>query len=386
MDYLEENGHFGTIVLDEAHYIKGRSIRAKSTIEISGMAPRVYCLTGTPLLNRPIELFNILKAIGHYLGKNRTEYAYRYCGAFWMIQFQDRSSNRKFFTTQDKAKFYYGSKQYRQTLRFLDESGATNLDELRKNLKGCMQRIRKEDVLNLPPKIIDVQEVEMNNLQRREYDNAWDNYLDFLRANPPEDTTIENIMATRQLVEITKLKQICSRAKIDRIVSDSLNAIEQNNKVIIFSQYTDTIDYIAKGLREEKIQVATLKGENDQSERQEAVDQFQTNPKVMAFVANIKAAGVGITLSKGSIVIFADMDWSPEVHTQAEDRAHRIGTTGTVNVHYYICKNTIEEDIVEILTYKKQIVQEVIDGTKKRVETGSAVHDFLKRMNDRARL
>ena len=97
-------------------------------------------------------------------------------------------------------------------------------------------------------------------------------------------------------------------------------------------------------------------------ERQEAVDGFQNKDDIMVFVANIKAGGVGITLTAASQVIFADMDWSPEIHRQAEDRAHRIGQTGTVNVYYYVMEKTIEEDIVDVLTQKQETIGTLTGG------------------------
>lgn len=115
--------------------------------------------------------------------------------------------------------------------------------------------------------------------------------------------------------------------------------------------------------------------------RQKSVDAFQNDTETKVFIANIKAGGVGINLTRASIVIFADMDWSPEIHSQAEDRAHRIGTTGTVNVYYYVVKDTIEEEIVKMLQEKKGIIQEVMEGKRKKTEIGSIIKDIIKTLN-----
>ena len=153
-----------------------------------------------------------------------------------------------------------------------------------------------------------------------------------------------------------KLKQVCSMAKVETIIEDIQEAVDSGEKVIVFSQYTKTIDEIVKGMEKNKIGVVKLTGSSKMDERQESIDKFQNDDKTKVFVANIKAGGVGITLTKASIVIFADMEWSPETHNQAMDRAHRIGQTGTVNVYYYIAKGTIEEDIMEVLESKKEIM------------------------------
>lgn len=359
-------GEIKTLILDEAHYIKGKSQRAKAAVALSQEVEQMYCLTGTPLLNRPIELWNMLVAIQHPITLEkgaRTRFSKIYCGGFLKVIPPTRY--RKF------------------AIRFWSEDGATNLNELRRKLKGFMLRRKKKEVLDLPPKIIDVMEVELESEQRKMYENAWDAYLDFLSNNPPEYTTIDNILATRQLVEVQKLKQVCSQAKVGRIVADTLNAIEQDEKVIIFSQYVATIDQLKEKLTAAKIKVVTLTGSTKPADRQKVVDDFQNKEDVKVFIANIKAGGVGITLTEASIVMFADMDWSPEIHSQAEDRAHRIGQTGTVNVYYYVAKDTIEEDIIELLAKKKSIVQEVIDGTKERVSQKSVLGEFIKRMSEK---
>jgi len=362
-----------TIILDEAHYIKGKSMRAKLVIEMCQRKEikRVYALTGTPIMNRPIELFNILKAIEHPLGEKRSFYSKRYCGAYLRVLKNGR--------------------------RFMDEKGATNLGELRSLIKRSIIRRKKEEVLDLPDKIISVMESPMDRDWRIEYDNAWDNYLLFLAEYPTPEKDIDNIMMARQLVELQKLKQVCSYSKVDRIVADISNAIDQGEKIIVFTQYTKTLEQIAEKVRKlkinettsyiksnmTKVECVTLSGKDTMFKRQIAIDQFQTRDETKVFVANIKAGGVGLNLTAGSIVMFADMDWSPEVHSQAEDRAHRIGQNSMVNVYYYMVPETIEEDIIGLLIEKKKIIDEILDGKKDKITKTSVAEEFLRRMSQR---
>lgn len=344
-------GKLNAGIIDEAHYIKGnKTIRSKTTLEIVGNLTKVYALTGTPIMNRPIELFNLLKAIKHPLGRARTVYAKRYCGAYM------------------KTIILKGGR----ILRFFDESGATHLEELREFTRDSILRRMKKDVLNLPPKIIQVQVVELSKESRKEYDEAFDRYVEWIANNPELGKSIDGIMDARHLVELIKLKQVCSRAKIARIVSDIRSAIDQDQKVIVFSQFTGTIMAIRDELMQQKrgtryddakepILSVTLTGQDGMDSRQRSVDMFQSGP-AKVFIANIKAGGVGITLTAGTQVKFADMEWSPELHSQAEDRAHRIGQSGTVNIDYYIAADTIEEDIVDILEKKRAIISELMNG------------------------
>lgn len=348
---LRDAGYIDTAICDEAHYIKGaKTRRAKATLEIVEGLEYIFMLTGTPLMNRPAELFNLLRAIRHPLGKARTTFTRRYCGAY--LKTIPRRGG---------------------VIRFWDESGATHLDELREFTKDVILRRTKKEVLDLPAKIVSVQVTALPQEHKKQYDTAFDDYIEFLSNNPWTGKDVENVLTAKHLVELIKLKQICSRAKLDRMVEDIRSAINQGEKVIVFSQFTGTIMELQKRLQEAKkasaygdaeeaIKSVILTGQSSSEERQAAVDAFQNDPETKVFIGNIKAAGVGITLTAASIVMFADMEWSPALHDQAEDRAHRIGQTGTVNVYYYVIEDTVEEDIVDLLQQKKSIIQDVVEG------------------------
>ncbi len=347
-DWLSEKikvGDIETVIFDEAHYVKDtKALRTKAALAIAEHAKRVYCLTGTPVMNRPIELFSLLRAIKHPLAWStekpistlRRDYGKRYCGAYF-------------------HKLGYSGRG------FWDEKGATRIPELKELIKDSFLRRTKEEVLDLPEKLISTVSCEMSSEWSREYETAWDKYLEWV-ASHPEGKDLSNILSAQALVELMKLKQVCSRAKIARIVADIENAVEQGEKVIVFSQFTETIGRIAMELRERKIGTVTLTGSDDMEARQISVDNFQNNPETKVFVANIKAGGVGLNLTAASIVMFADMDWSPQIHNQAMDRAHRIGQKGTVNVYFYILEGTIEEDIMDVLSAKQETIGTLTGG------------------------
>lgn len=366
---MKEQGVIDTAICDEAHYIKGaKTIRAKTTLEVIDGMEYVFMLTGTPLMNRPAELFNLLKAINHPLGRARTTFTRRYCGAYLK-------------TIPMKGRI----------IRFWDESGATHLEELREFTKDSILRRTKKEVLDLPPKLVSVQLTQLPKEYKAKYDTAFDDYIEFLSNNPWTGKDVENILTAKHLVELIKLKQICSEAKLDRIVEDIRSAVNQGQKVIVFSQFTNTIMTLKKKLEESKkasqygdaeeaIKSVTLTGADGMDARQKSVDAFQKDPDTKVFIGNIKAAGVGITLTEASIVMFADMEWSPELHSQAEDRAHRIGQTGTVNIYYYVIEDTVEEDIVDLLEQKRTIIKDVVEGSpaerwSKEMERISQIQD-----------
>lgn len=370
--------NFGTAIIDEAHYIKSsKSIRSKAVVElVSGRIDNVFLLTGTPILNRPEELYMLLKAISHPLGNNWHSYVMRYCGAYW------RETGRK--------KFNKLTGQY-EPLRFLDVSGATNLQELHKELSKVYLR-RTKDVLGdkLPSKIIANIPVELSAQHRRLYNGAWDSYMDYLDNNPiifsdlteeERQEKIDNIIMTKHLVELQKLKQVVSTAKISKVVEDVEQYIENDEKIIIFTQYTASLEELKKQLDKLSIKSVVLHGSTSQEDRQKAIDSFQHDSEVKVFIGNLRAAGVGITLTAASTVMFLDMEFTPALHQQAEDRAHRIGQSRQVNVYYYIAKNTIEEHIVELLDRKNKIIKSILEGENERARQVNVAAELIKRLS-----
>ena len=344
MPYIQKL-NVGTVILDECHFIKGPSIRSRLSLGICKYADRVYLLTGTPIMNRPEELFNLLKALDHELATGTyawITYIKRYCNAY-----QRMGRGRTFWDTR----------------------GSSNIPELKEKIATIFLRREKKDVLDLPPKLKSKIVIEMDRQWKARYERAWDDYMEFLRQNPPDN--LNNIIEARHLVELQKLKQVCSKAKIDRIIEDTENMIDGGEKVIIFTQYTETLTRLYNGLK--KYGVTGISGQTPSDQRMANVDKFQNDPACMVFIGNTKAAGIGITLTAASKVIFADMLWSPTEHWQAEDRAHRIGTKQTLNVYYYLAKDTVEEDIMDLLEAKAKLIEALTSGTQTKRSRGQGV-------------
>lgn len=338
-------------IYDEAHYIKNsKTIRTKAALKLAKNQEIVYLLTGTPVLNRPEELFTLLQAIGHPLGKSWYSYVLRYCAGHF----------REF---RKKVQLPSGRYEYK-LVKFLDTGGASHLDELAVKISDSYLRRTKEELGDkLPAKIVDTIKMELPDEYKKKYASAWQTYIDYL-TNDPDGvslTKLINAEMTRHLIELGKLKQITSQGKLDRIVEDVVDIVEQGEKVLIFTQYTETVRLLKEKLQAKKIKTVSLTGSDDMRARTKAVDELQ-NGTTPVFIGNTKAAGVGLTLTAASTVLFADMEWTPALNEQAEDRAHRIGQTNLVNVHYYIATGTVDEDIAELLGVKRKIIDKILSG------------------------
>ena len=336
---------FDLIIIDEAHYIKNaQAQRTKLINDITKSVDRLWLLTGTPMTSRPIDYFNLLSLIDSPVAKNWMAYVIRYCAGF-----QFKVGPRKIWNVQ----------------------GASNLEELRDRTVGLTLRRLKENVLDLPDKIITPVYLR---LKSKVYEEVMGDYYNWYEKNPEESKSL-----TVQFTKLTKVRQIIADEKIAQTIEIAENIIEQDKKVIIFCNFTDSLNKITEHFGKAAVK---LDGSMSKVERQFSVDQFQENEKVKVFVGNIKAAGVGITLTSAEAVIFNDLSFLPSDHAQAEDRAYRYGQKNNVLVYYPIFENTIEGIIYDILHNKKQVIATVMGDNQ---NTADAAEEILKRINEMRR-
>jgi SWI/SNF-related matrix-associated actin-dependent regulator 1 of chromatin subfamily A len=333
---------FDLIIIDEAHYIKNaQAQRTKLINDITKSVDRLWLLTGTPMTSRPIDYFNLLSLIDSPVAKNWMAYVIRYCAGF-----QFKVGPRKIWNVQ----------------------GASNLEELRDRTSGLTLRRLKENVLDLPDKIITPVYLR---LKSKVYEEVMGEYYNWYEKNPEESKSL-----TVQFTKLTKVRQIIADEKISQTIEIAENIIEQDKKVIIFCNFTDSLNKITEHFGKSAVK---LDGSMSKVERQFSVDQFQENDKIKVFVGNIKAAGVGITLTSGEAAIFNDLSFLPSDHAQAEDRAYRYGQKNNVLVYYPIFENTIEGIIYDILNNKKQVIATVMGDNQSTTDTAE---EILKRINE----
>jgi predicted RNA-binding Zn ribbon-like protein len=137
------------------------------------------------------------------------------------------------------------------------------------------------------------------------------------------------------------------------------DCVDAGQKVVVFTAYTGVVDTLLERFGPTAVRIT---GTDSAEAREQAVQRFQNDDAVRVFVGNIHAAGTGITLTAASHVVFNDLDWVPANHWQAEDRAYRIGQTGTVNVHYQVASGTIDEFVQGVLETKTALISAVVDG------------------------
>ena len=335
--------NFDLVILDEAHMIS--NVQAQRTKIINHFAKkvnRVWLLTGTPMTSRPMNYYNLLNLIESPVAQNWKAYAIRYCQGY-----QFSAGKRKVWNV----------------------SGASNLEELRDRTSKQILRRLKEEVLDLPDKIITPVYLK---LKSKEYENLMGEYYDWYDKNPDESTSL-----TVQFSKLMKVRKVIANEKVKQTIEFAENILEQGKKIIIFTNFTDTLQTIYQHFGK---QAVYLDGSCSNAVRQQAVDQFQNNEKITVFVGNLKAAGVGLTLTAAEVVIMNDLSFVPAEHSQAEDRAYRYGQKSNVLVYYPIFENTIEGAIYNILNKKKQIIRTVM-GDQIQENVGDVAEEILNMIN-----
>lgn len=316
------NYGFDLVVMDEAHYIQNvKANRTKIANSIAKKVGNVWLLTGTPMTSRPMNYYNLLDLVDSPVAENWMAYAIRYCAGY---------------------QFSVGPK------KVWNVTGASNLEELRDRTKPQVLRRLKEDILDLPEKIITPVYLK---LKSRDYEKLMGEYYDWYNSSE------ESTSLTIQFSKLMKVRQVIAEGKIKDTIELAQNIVDQGKKVIIFTNFTDTLNKLTDAFPKVSVK---LDGKMSKPQRQHSVDEFQNNDKIKVFVGNLKAAGVGITLTEAEAVIMNDLSFVPSDHSQAEDRAYRYGQKFSVSVYYPIFENTIEGVIYDILSKKKNIFETVM--------------------------
>lgn len=316
-------------IFDEAHYMKTRGTRRTKAVFLKGgVASKCmykWFLTGTPVLNRPVELYPMLKAaapevLGAFTGFE--SFARRYCGGFF-----------------DGFQFV--------------AKGATNTEELNASLTKnfMLRRLKKDHLKELPDKqyqIIDVEakDKETKDLLSREF--TWSK----------QDVDYQKDLATGG-AELALLRHELARKKVPAAIEHLKNMLDEVEKIVVFGYHKDIIESLKDGLKNFKPVVIT--GDTASIKRQEIVDAFQKDPETRVFIGQITAAGTGITLTASSRVVFVESSWVPGEIDQATDRCHRFGQKDSVLVQFLVIAGSLEEHQLRKVVDKKKTIEKIVD-------------------------
>lgn len=352
---------FDLIIADECHYAKNP--KAKRSIALYALeARRRVFLTGTPITNRPVELQPIAAALDSENFGNFWGYAKRYCDA-------------------------------RNTGYGWDFSGASHLDELQDKLRRTImvRRLKSEVLKELPAKRRQIVEIDANGLtshvsKEARAAEAIEARLIQLRAaveiakTESEETyraAVDNLKeeSSAAFTELSKLRHETALLKVPKVIDHINNLLDgqENYKVVVFAHHKDVV---ADLMAEFGSKAVAVVGDTPMDARQAAVDSFQNDSKIQIFVGSIRAAGVGLTLTASSHVIFAEMDWTPANMSQAEDRCHRIGQVNSVLVQHLVLDGSLDVKFARTLVSKQAVIDRALDAEISETETEETVTEI----------
>lgn len=338
---LTQNGQIEMVAIDEIHKCKNPSSQQGKAILQVNPETRI-AMTGTPLMNTPLDLYIVLKWLGF-----------------------------------EKHSFYQFKKHYCIMGGYggYEVVGYKNLGELQSNLESLMLRRLKKDALDLPEKLHSIEYVEMSSKQAKVYNEVKQEIKEQIDKIKVSNNPLAQLIRLRQATGFTGIlsSQIKESAKLDRLEEIVEELVENGEKAIIFSNWTDMTGPTMERLK--RFNPAIITGETKDRKKQQ--ERFMTDSRCKVIIGTIGAMGTGLTLTAASTVIFLDSPWNRANKEQAEDRAHRIGTASNVNIITLVCKDTIDERIEELIYKKGAMADALVDG---KVDLNkSEIIDYLLR-------
>jgi SWI/SNF-related matrix-associated actin-dependent regulator 1 of chromatin subfamily A len=321
---------FNVLILDEAHYLKNsRAKRTKTVYSHNGLADnavRVWLMTGTPVLNRPVEIFPMLR---RFMPERLGKYA-------------DYMAFTKRFCSGYQGKWGW------------DDTGASHLEELASYLDGFMLRRLKKDVMkDLPDKIF----------QKIVFDAPTAAVKSLVKKEKAE-------FKEEMFGAFSSLRQEMGLAKLPMVVEHLTNLLEETDKVIVFAHHRKVLETLRARLKD--YNPVLLYGGLTAQQKQRVIDDFVTDRNKRVFLGQIDAAGIGIDgLQKvANTVVFAEISWVPGQIKQAIDRCHRIGQVNKVLVQFLMMKGGIDEQIYDSLSSKSTVIKKIMVSNLVAKEVG----------------
>lgn len=320
--------NFDLVIIDECHKLsKKGSIKydviydflTRSKIE------NVYLLTGTPMTNRPINLYYVLLLIQHEITKDYDYFVTRYCGGKKIF---NRQLNREILLT----------------------GGATNLEELSEKIKNSYIRRLKKDIPGMIGKELHEIYYDLTPEEREEYEQLWEEY-----ENAQYD--LGKTELNKELTEGIILRQFTSKAMVKRTIAFANDFIEDDQKVFITCCFDNEIDALKEYYGDKAV---VYRGGMTNKQKDKAESEFMNNKKVMVFIGNLLAAGVGLSLVVSNICIYNSFNYVPSDVIQVQDRINRLNSTKKAEVYFQLFNDTISENVYQTVIKKSMNIDATI--------------------------
>jgi SWI/SNF-related matrix-associated actin-dependent regulator 1 of chromatin subfamily A len=332
-----------TVIADEAHRLANMGTAwTQHFHQIAAAAERVLCLSGTPIRNRPLDLFSLLLAVKQVRLQEQSYFKVRYNGG--------------------KLKDIYIAGGRGKTRKVWEYTGATHVEELKEFCAPFFIRRTKQEVLkDLPPILRTHLMVDITT--SKEYREALQEFREWMASDGRTSGQ------QTHLVRINKLRQLSARGKVEATQEQIEDAVSAGKKAVVFCSFLDPLHLLANRYTPQKH--ILLEGAVSARERTEMIERFQRDPECQVAVVSLDAGGEGVTLTAADTCIFMDLPWLPAKIAQGEGRLSRIGQRNTVNSLFILGHGTVDEALARVLRTKADVVE-------KFLEEGAALGFVLK--------
>lgn len=361
---------FDLIIIDEAHRLSNTTSGIYKIV--SDLVKRsnpigIYELSGTPITNRPINFYNLLKIIGNQLADDWKYYVENYCDGRFFYNRKERDAHCYIYCKKvNKNSWYELSDDEKKELdEILDKrckkiwktDGASNLDELQEAVKSCYIRRDKND-LELPNKAVKVLNYDLTKEERKGYERVWEEYLEAQDGKNKED-----IEKYKKITEGIMMRQWLANAMTEKTIDLAKKCVDLGHKVVIFCAFDEELNTIKEAFKDICV---VHNGKMLTKRKNKSVEEFQNNPNIKVFIGNIQSAGVGLTLVASDVAIFNSFSWVSGDNLQAEDRIHRLNQKKNVTIYYQVFSDTFYKEMFDKVRGKQEIIDNIIVSEKNK--------------------
>ena len=361
---------FDLFIIDEAHRLSNTTsgiYKIMSDLVKRSNPTGIYELTGTPITNRPINFFNLLKLIDAPLSRDWKEYVERYCDGKFFYNRKERDAHSHIFCKSKKKNSWYDltDDEKKELDEILDKKckkiwvtdGASHLDELQEVIKPFYLRRDKND-LNLTKKTVKVLSYDLTPEERSGYLNVWNEYTEAKLEKNPAD-----LEKYRKITEGIMMRQWLANAMTSKTIDLAQKCVDLGHKVVIFCSFDEELNTIKEAFKDICV---VHNGKMLAKKKNKSVEEFQNNPNIKVFIGNIQSAGVGLTLVASKVAIFNSFSWVSGDNLQAEDRIHRLNQKKDVTIYYQVFSNTFYKEMFDKVRGKQEIIDNIIVSEKNK--------------------